>query len=184
MSRQTAWKGAYLALRLGLGGAFVSAGVLKLLDPMAFAAAIDGYGLVSWATAKMLARVLPVVEVAAGAGLILDIRSALGLIVAQLLVFMGVLAWAMHMGLDVDCGCFGPSGLAGGLGTASGAMSGLGSDIGPDVVPDSGSGGLGPVAWALIRDAGMLVVCGVIHWLRRFLGVRLWPQRRDAGRLR
>ncbi|MUM77306.1 DoxX family membrane protein [Pseudodesulfovibrio sp. F-1] len=160
MTRQTLMTGAYLALRLGLGGAFVYAGVLKLMDPMAFAAAIDGYGLVSWSTAKTLARVLPAVEVVTGAGLVFDIRGALGLVVAQLLVFMGVLAWAMHLGLDVDCGCFGPSGLP------------------PGITPPPPSDGLGETARAMIRDAAMLAAGGLILWLRRILGVRPRPHRR------
>lgn len=163
MTRQMVFKAAYLALRLGLGGAFVYAGVLKMQEPLLFAAAIDGYGLVSWDAAKTLARVLPVVEVAAGAGLIFDIRGALGLIVAQLLVFMGVLAWAMHLGLDVDCGCFGPSGLP------------------PGITPPPPPEGLGEVARAMIRDAVMLAGGGLIYWLRRFLGVRPWPRGRGAG---
>jgi len=160
MTRRTVFKGVYLALRLGLGGVFVYAGTLKLLDPMAFAAAIDGYGLVSWGTAKALSRVLPVVEVAAGAGLVFDIRGALGLVVAQLLVFMGVLAWAMHMGLDVDCGCFGPAGLP------------------PGITPPEPPEGLGETPKAMIRDAVMLAAGGLILWLRRILGVRPRPRGR------
>ena len=98
----------YLLLRAVVGGLFILAGALKLADTAAFAMAIDNYGLVSWSTAKLLSRVLPVVEILSGLGVLLDVKGALGLIVAQLLLFVGVVGYAVHLGLDVDCGCFGP----------------------------------------------------------------------------
>jgi len=139
---------AYLLLRLVIGGLFVFAGVLKLADPAAFAMAIDGYGMVSWSTAKLLSRALPILEVATGLGLILDFKGALALIVAQLLVFMGVVGYAVHLGLDVDCGCFGP-------------QSG---------VPTEGGGNLRET---LLRDGAMLVGCAVMYWQRWVSGRRL-----------
>jgi uncharacterized membrane protein YphA (DoxX/SURF4 family) len=164
MSKTRIFRVVYGVARLGLGAVFVYAGALKLMDPMAFAQAIDAYGLVSWGTAKVLARVLPAVEVAAGAGLILDLRGALGLIVAQLLVFMGVVAYGMYMGLDVDCGCFGPSGLP------------------PGITPSSPSpaNGLGESARTMIRDAVMLATCLLLYRLRRTLGVRPRPRGRSG----
>jgi len=133
-------KPLYLGLRIIIGLLFIYAGVSKLTDPGAFAQAIDGYGLVTWRMAKMLSYVLPVVEVVSGLGLILDVRGSLGMIVAQLLGFMGVLIYAIALGLDVDCGCFGPE------------------------EPGSGSGN----AWeALIRDMLMFGACLLMYWQRR-----------------
>ncbi|WP_319470343.1 MauE/DoxX family redox-associated membrane protein [uncultured Pseudodesulfovibrio sp.] len=137
-------KWLYCVLRLVIGGLFVYAGILKLADPTAFAVSIDGYGMVTWRMAKVLAHVLPVIEVAAGIGLLLDIKGAMALIVAQLLMFIGVLSYAIHMGLDVDCGCFGPEASSGGE-----------------------SGGLWPT---LIRDIVMLVACVLMYWQRRAAG--------------
>jgi uncharacterized membrane protein YphA (DoxX/SURF4 family) len=134
----------YRLLRLVIGGVFIYAGALKLADPDAFARAIDGYGLVSWGAAKLLARVLPVVEIVSGAGLVLNLRGALGLVVAQLLVFMGVIAYAIHMGYDVDCGCFGPS---------------------------EGEGGAGALTQTMFRDLIMLAACLFMYWQRRTSGV-------------
>ncbi|MEF2231420.1 MAG: MauE/DoxX family redox-associated membrane protein [Pseudodesulfovibrio sp.] len=138
---------AYLLLRLVIGGLFVFAGALKLADPSAFAMAIDGYGLVSWSTAKLLSRALPIVEIAAGLGLILDFRGALALIVVQLLVFLAVVGYAVHLGLDVDCGCFGPQAAK----------------------PGEGAGSLKET---LLRDGAMLVGCAVMYWQRWVSGRR------------
>lgn len=134
----------YAALRLALGGVFIYAGATKLFDPTAFAANIDQYGLVTWRMANLLARTLPVIEVITGLGLVLDVRGALGLIVAQLLVFMAVLGYAIHLGLDVDCGCFGPS--------------------------DPAAGGSGGMWQTLGRDMLMLGACLFLYAQRRFGG--------------
>lgn len=150
MKKIPASKVMSLVLRLALGGVFVYAGALKLLDPAAFAQAIDAYGLVNWGTAKFLARALPVIEIASGAGLILGIRGALGLVVAQLLVFLAVTAYALHLGLDVDCGCFGPA-----------ADSPVGSAV------DEMATGSGSLVQTLVRDVLMLVACLIIHRQQR-----------------
>ena len=55
-----------------------------------------------------LAIGLPLLEVIAGIGLLLDIRGSLVLITGLLVLFMAVLGYGIWMGLDVDCGCFGP----------------------------------------------------------------------------
>lgn len=150
MKKIPASKMVSLVLRLALGSVFVYAGALKLLDPAGFAQAIDAYGLVDWGTAKFLARALPVIEIASGAGLILGIRGALGLVVAQLLVFLAVTAYALHMGLDVDCGCFGP---------ASGPSGGS--------AVDAMAAGSGSLVQTLVRDAFMLIACLIIRWQQR-----------------
>ncbi|CCH49672.1 MauE/DoxX family redox-associated membrane protein [Pseudodesulfovibrio piezophilus] len=137
-------KPLYIVLRVLLGGVFVYAGILKLADPAAFAQAIDGYGLVSWRMANLISRSLPVLEILSGIGLIFDVRGSLGMIVAQLLGFMGVLAYGIHMGLDVDCGCFGPS--------------------------DPGAGAHGGLWGTLVRDMFMFAACLIIFWQRRVAG--------------
>jgi len=135
----------YRVLGIILGIVFIYAGAMKLPDPLTFASTIDGYGLVSWSLSKLLARVLPIVEIVTGLALIFNIRGALGMIVAQLLVFMAVLSYGIYMGLDADCGCFGPG--------------------------ESGneySGGLWPT---LIRDAFMLGACLLMYWQRWAAGI-------------
>ena len=51
---------------------------------------------------------LPVLEVLAALGLLMDIRGSLTVITALLVLFMGILGYGVWMGLDIDCGCFGP----------------------------------------------------------------------------
>ncbi len=102
-------KGVLLAFRLVLGGLFVYAGAVKVLDPLDFAQNIRNYQLVGQSLSFVAAIVLPWLEILAGLALILGVwtRGA-ALVVAGLLVFFIVLtAVTMVRGLDVDCGCFG-----------------------------------------------------------------------------
>jgi uncharacterized membrane protein YphA (DoxX/SURF4 family) len=98
-----------LLLRLGVGAALLFAGVTKLLDPAAFATALERYQLFpSWALAP-LAHLLPPLELLTGAGLLLNRlpRGAAGLATALSAGFVLSLGSAWARGLDVDCGCFG-----------------------------------------------------------------------------
>jgi len=102
-------KGVLLAFRLVLGGLFVYAGAVKVIDPLDFAQNIRNYQLVGQSLSFIAAIVLPWLEILAGLALILGVwtRGA-ALVVAGLLVFFIVLtAVTMVRGLDVDCGCFG-----------------------------------------------------------------------------
>lgn len=139
-------KPLYLIVRLILGGVFIYAGATKIGDPAGFAADIDQYGLVTWRMANLIARTLPTIEIVAGLGLILDIKGSLAIIVAQLLGFVAILSYAIHLGLDIDCGCFGPGD--------------------PEA---EASGGL----WdTLIRDLIMLGACALLYWQRWAMGYK------------
>lgn len=98
----------YKLPRWVIGAVFVTAGVLKLADPQSLAVLIEAYGLVPDPLLMPIAVVLPALEVAAGIGLILDIRGSLTTVVGLLILFLLILGYGMAMGLDVDCGCFGP----------------------------------------------------------------------------
>ena len=98
----------YRVMRWSLAVVFLYAGETKLADPRAFAALIDAYGIVPDALLMPVAVGLPALEVAAAIGLMADIRGSLAFISALLAVFIAVLACGIWMGLDVDCGCFGP----------------------------------------------------------------------------
>ena len=105
MKRAISW-----ALRLGLGGLFVVTGVLKLMDPSAFATAIANYQL--WPQfASLLAATLPMVEIVAGLALIAAPagwrRPAAAAIALMLVVFTIAAATALGRGIDISCGCFG-----------------------------------------------------------------------------
>jgi hypothetical protein len=98
----------YKMFRWVLGMVFIYAGGVKLLDPESFAVLIDAYGLVPDPLLMPVAIGLPALGVLAGAGLLFDVEGSLSAIAALLLVFIAILGYGIWMGLDVDCGCFGP----------------------------------------------------------------------------
>ncbi len=104
--QRLAW--LYAALRWALGIVFVYSGATKLLTPGQFAVLIDAYGLVPELLLLPVALTLAAMEVVAGAGLLVDLRGSLGVIAGLLLLFVVILGYGISLGLDVDCGCFGP----------------------------------------------------------------------------
>jgi len=94
--------------RLAVGGVFVYASWNKLLDPQAFAEAVHNYRLVPFALLHPWAHFLPVVELLAGAALILGVlRRGAALTLAGLTaLFIAAIATALARGLDISCGCF------------------------------------------------------------------------------
>jgi uncharacterized membrane protein YphA (DoxX/SURF4 family) len=145
----------YTAVRVVLGLLFVYAGTLKLMHPEGFAVTINIYGLVSWRMAGFLSYAIPCVEILSGLGLVLDVRGALLIVVAQLLGFMVVLLYALYLGLDADCGCFG-------------------TPNNTDNAPT------GPLA-AFLRDAVMLAGCALLYVQRCKAGFRPWAIGRLFG---
>ena len=97
-----------LACRVLLAGVFVASGSLKLADPSVLAVTVKALGLAPGGAATPLAALLAGLEVLAGLGLLLRLRWSLPVITGLLLFFIAVLAYALHLGLDIDCGCFGP----------------------------------------------------------------------------
>ena len=91
-----------------LGVIFIYSGATKLMAPEIFAVLIDAYGILPEPIVMPVAVMLPAVEVIAGAGLIVDLRGSLLAIAGMLLLFVAILGYGISMGLDVDCGCFGP----------------------------------------------------------------------------
>jgi uncharacterized membrane protein YphA (DoxX/SURF4 family) len=98
----------YKSGRWVLGAVFIYAGSIKLLEPETFAALIDAYGIAPEDLLMPASILLPALEVAAGIGLLFDIEGSLSVIAALLCLFIAILGYGIWMGLDVDCGCFGP----------------------------------------------------------------------------
>ena len=96
------------AVRWILGGLFVYSGLVKLMDPSRFAEIISGFGLLPDPLIYPFALLLPLVELIAGIGLVFALRGSLSAIAVMLVVFVGVLLYGIYLGLDIDCGCFGP----------------------------------------------------------------------------
>ncbi len=90
-----------------LGAAFVYAGIRKLHDPVSFAVLIGDYGIVPDLLLLPAACSLAFLEVAAGVGLLFDVRGSLSVIAGLLVCFLAFLSYGLWIGLDVDCGCFG-----------------------------------------------------------------------------
>ena len=99
---------AYTLVRIAIGAVFTWSGALKMLDHQSFAVIIEAYGLIPEPTVVPTAITLSVLEFVSGIGLIWDLRGMLPLIAGMLLLFMAILGYGLWMGLDVDCGCFGP----------------------------------------------------------------------------
>jgi uncharacterized membrane protein YphA (DoxX/SURF4 family) len=91
---------------LGLGLVFIYAGIVKLMDPKAFARIISHYDLIPSVFLPVAAIGLPVLELLAGIGIILAVRGSLTLTFSLLILFVTVLWSGILKNLDVDCGCF------------------------------------------------------------------------------
>jgi len=98
----------YRLCRWTLGAIFIYAGCTKLLEREIFTVLLDAYGIVPEGLLIPVAIGLPLLEVIGGIGLLFDIRGSLALITGLLVLFMVVIGYGIWMGLDVDCGCFGP----------------------------------------------------------------------------
>ena len=92
-----------------VGGIFVYAGVLKMLDPVQFANDIDNYKALPWFVSVRFAFYLPWLEIFCGIAVIFRFlyRGGLSILTALILVFIGATIAAKVRGLDITCGCFG-----------------------------------------------------------------------------
>jgi len=55
-----------------------------------------------------IALFLPALEIIAAVGLIFNIRGSLAVVTGLLTLFILILGYGIWLGLDIDCGCFGP----------------------------------------------------------------------------
>ena len=108
------WRGhAWLSLpaRLYLGFVFLYACWHKIADPSAFALDVATYQILPLSLVNLAALVLPWVELLAGVMIVVGFRTraAALLIAGMMVVFIAALGWALHLGLDMSCGCFASS---------------------------------------------------------------------------
>ena len=118
-------------LRLVLGLIFVYAAFPKLVDPADFAEAVGNYQLLPEWLVYPTAVMLPGVEMAIGAALLLGLAprgAALGT-GGLMLLFLGAQAHALAGGININCGCF-------------------------------GGGGDSISVWTLLRNVGLLLAAG------------------------
>ncbi|OQX16108.1 MAG: hypothetical protein BWK76_12110 [Desulfobulbaceae bacterium A2] len=131
----------YRLISWPLAGIFLFSGTTKLLDPERFSIIIAAYGLIPDVTILPVALLLSLLEVLAGLGLLLHLRWALETVTALIVLFMLILGYGLFMGLDVDCGCFGPG--------------------------DPEGEAFHSLRPALYRDTVLLCACAVLFWGRR-----------------
>jgi hypothetical protein len=97
-------------VRLVLGSVFVYAGLLKGLDPEAFAGQVAAYNLLPYQWNFIVAAFLPFVELIVGLHLIFNrwVRAAAVVVAGLCGTFLVLLASLLIRGMEIDCGCFGP----------------------------------------------------------------------------
>jgi uncharacterized membrane protein YphA (DoxX/SURF4 family) len=101
-----------LILRLVVGGVFLYAGAIKIIDPAAFAKDIGNYRMLPHEWVNLLALTLPWVEAVSGGLLMVGIwkRTNALLIGFLLIIFMAAIGQAIARDLNIECGCFGTKG--------------------------------------------------------------------------
>lgn len=95
--------------RLGLAVVFVFAGFVKLGDISEFAVQVGKFGLVYDTMVLPVAWAVALAEVLAGSALAFNVRGSLSFVTILLVVFVAALVYGIALGLDIDCGCFGPA---------------------------------------------------------------------------
>jgi uncharacterized membrane protein YphA (DoxX/SURF4 family) len=98
--------------RLVLGGVFLVAGALKVIDPQSSVAAVRAYKLLPASMETIVGWGLPFAEIALGLLLLAGIatRAVAAATAMLLLVFIFAVASAWVRRLSIDCGCFGGGG--------------------------------------------------------------------------
>ncbi len=136
----------YTVLRVCLGLIFVYSGVTKSMDLGVFSKTIQAFAILPGSIVFPASVMIVLAELVFGAGLVLDVRFSLGGVLILVLGFMAVICYALHMGYDIDCGCFGPGD--------------------PEALAFQG------LTTSLYRDTAMVLVVGYLFLWRRKTGYR------------
>jgi hypothetical protein len=92
-----------------IGGLFIYAGAVKVIDPAEFARDIDNYKMLPWQLSVWMGLYLPWLEIFCGLALIARVlyRGSVFVLTALMALFIGITIIARMRGLDISCGCFG-----------------------------------------------------------------------------
>jgi uncharacterized membrane protein YphA (DoxX/SURF4 family) len=98
--------------RFGLAAVWLVSGLLKAADPDQTYVAVRAYDVLPDAGVEVVAALLPWVELALGALLLVGVGTRLvaALSAVLLVVFVAGVTQAWARGLAIDCGCFGGGG--------------------------------------------------------------------------
>ncbi len=88
---------------------FVVASIAKSLDLSRFAQRVGDFGLVFDWLVTPTAWAIVLAELLIGISLLLRRRYSLTAAAGLLLLFVGTLMYGIAIGLNIDCGCFGPA---------------------------------------------------------------------------
>lgn len=91
-----------------VGVIFLVAAVPKLFDINGFSEVINAYGMLPDFLIMPSAIIIPILEIVLAIGVIFNRRREKIGSAMLLLLFIAVLSYAIYLGLDIDCGCFGP----------------------------------------------------------------------------
>jgi putative oxidoreductase len=103
--KQYLWR----AVAIIIGGLFIYAGVVKVIDPGEFARDIDNYKMLAWQVSLWMGFYLPWLEILCGLALIARVlyRGSVFVLTALMVLFIVITIIAKARGLDISCGCFG-----------------------------------------------------------------------------
>ena len=107
-TRSGPWSGLALVAAMLVGAVLIFSAITKMISPKAFVASVESYGVLPPSLVLPGATGLIGLEVALGLMLILGPgrRTAAWITVPLVLMFIGMVSYAMRAGLE-DCGCFG-----------------------------------------------------------------------------
>jgi uncharacterized membrane protein YphA (DoxX/SURF4 family) len=129
--------------RLILGGVFLVAGGLKVIDPQGSVVAVRAYRLLPNSLVTIVGWGLPFAEIALGLLLLAGIatRVVAAAMATLLIIFILAVVSVAARGLSIDCGCFGGGG---------------------EVAPGQTAYGI-----ELVRDVGLLLLALWLVWRPR-----------------
>ncbi len=98
-----------VACRLLVAAVFLMAGLMKAREGNRFVETVRKYDFIPAPVVRPFARMLPLVELGAGALLFIGPYVAIGaaLSIGMLSAFVVASGWAMRKGLSLECDCFG-----------------------------------------------------------------------------
>jgi len=105
------WVGTLV--RLIVGGVWIVAGAIKLPTPESSVTAVRAYQLLPLGTTNFIGHLLPILEIAVGALLVLGLFTRVAAVASALLQIAFIVGissvWMRH--IAINCGCFGDGGV-------------------------------------------------------------------------